>query len=48
MQPDSISVERVLVSLRGRYDGLNGGFGGAPKFPPYIRLNLLMAQSARL
>lgn len=48
MQPDSVSVERVLVSLRGRYDGLNGGFGGAPKFPPYIRLKLLMAAPERL
>jgi len=48
MQPDSISVERVLASLRGRYDGLNGGFGGAPKFPPYIRLKLLLAEAQRL
>ena len=48
MHPDSVSVERVLVSLRGRYDGLNGGFGGAPKFPPYIRLKLLLADARRL
>ncbi len=48
MQPDSVSVERALVSLRGRYDGLNGGFGGAPKFPPYIRLKFLLSEAERL
>ncbi len=31
-------VNRARDALQGRYDGLNGGFGGAPKFPPCISL----------
>ena len=33
----AVAVER----LKGLYDSDNGGFGGAPKFPPTMRLELL-------
>ena len=32
----------VVEQLEARYDGTYGGFGGAPKFPPAIRLELLL------
>ena len=47
MAPDSALVARALATIRGRYDASNGGFGGAPKFPPAIRLDLLMADAER-
>lgn len=34
-------VEKTLAELLRTYDKANGGFGGAPKFPPYSILNLL-------
>jgi uncharacterized protein YyaL (SSP411 family) len=34
-------------NLRAAFDGVNGGFGGAPKFPPSGALLLLWAQAAR-
>ncbi|HIG53268.1 MAG TPA: DUF255 domain-containing protein [Candidatus Latescibacteria bacterium] len=47
MAPDSVLVVRVLAAIQGRYDAINGGFGGAPKFPPGMRLELLMADVER-
>ena len=47
MAPDSVLVARVLAAIQGRYDAINGGFGGAPKFPPGMRLELLMADVER-
>ncbi|MEE3259828.1 MAG: DUF255 domain-containing protein, partial [Candidatus Latescibacterota bacterium] len=47
MAPDSVVVARVLAAIQGRYDAINGGFGGAPKFPPGMRLELLMADAQR-
>ena len=47
MAPDSVLVARVLATIQGRYDAINGGFGGAPKFPPAMRLELLMADAER-
>ena len=41
--PDSLLVARVLSAIQVRYDAINGGFGGAPKFPPSLRLEMLMA-----
>jgi uncharacterized protein YyaL (SSP411 family) len=40
-------VERALEALRGGYDERNGGFGGAPKFPPHCTLELLAALGER-
>ena len=42
LAPDSVMVNRARDALQGRYDGLNGGFGGAPKFPPCINLEFLL------
>ena len=47
MPPDSVLVNRALAGIGGRYDYLNGGFGGAPKFPPCVRLEFLLAAEAR-
>ena len=45
--PDSLLVARVLSAIQVRYDAINGGFGGAPKFPPSLRLEMLMATPER-
>ena len=45
--PDSLLVARVLSAIQVRYDAINGGFGGAPKFPPSLRLEMLMASAER-
>ena len=37
MAPDAVLVARVLAAIQRRYDAINGGFGGAPKFPPGMR-----------
>jgi uncharacterized protein YyaL (SSP411 family) len=34
----------AVASLRGSYDGENGGWGGAPKFPQSSTIELLMAR----
>jgi uncharacterized protein YyaL (SSP411 family) len=38
---DGLLIEAV-ESLRRSFDGANGGFGGAPKFPPHCVLELLL------
>ena len=40
-------VDTAIERLQGRFDETNGGFGGAPKFPPDMDLELLMAQYER-
>ena len=40
--PDTTLVLAAADAILGRYDGTNGGFGGAPKFPPSIDLEFLM------
>ena len=40
-------LDRAVASLRAAYDGVHGGFGGAPKFPPSMVLELLLRQAAR-
>ena len=47
MEPDSVLVERSLSAIKGRYDAHYGGFGGAPKFPPCMRLEFLLAAPER-
>ena len=41
-QPDSTIVTSAVAATVERYDATHGGFGGAPKFPPSMRLDLLM------
>ena len=40
--PDSSLISRAVDDITRRYDGTHGGFGGAPKFPPAMRLDLLL------
>lgn len=37
----------AVVALRERLDTVNGGFGGAPKFPPASALDLMLAHGDR-
>src|SRR5450755_529284 len=39
-------LQNALEVLEGSYDSVNGGFGGAPKFPPASVVELLLAGSA--
>ena len=40
-------LDRAVATLRASYDGVHGGFGGAPKFPPSMVLELLLRHAAR-
>src|SRR4051794_11988543 len=40
-------LDDAVRNLRASFDTVNGGFGGAPKFPPSATLLLLWAQAAR-
>jgi uncharacterized protein YyaL (SSP411 family) len=40
-------LDTAVANLRASYDGVHGGFGGAPKFPPSMVLELLLRHSAR-
>jgi uncharacterized protein YyaL (SSP411 family) len=40
-------LETAAHSLRAQFDAAHGGFGGAPKFPPAMRLELLIRYSLR-
>jgi uncharacterized protein YyaL (SSP411 family) len=40
-------LDQAVASLRASYDGVHGGFGGAPKFPPSMVLELLLRHAAR-
>jgi uncharacterized protein YyaL (SSP411 family) len=39
---DPSSLDHAVENLRATFDGANGGFGGAPKFPPASALELLL------
>ena len=41
-------IDTILESARKMFDGVNGGFGSAPKFPHPAALDLVMEQYARL
>jgi uncharacterized protein YyaL (SSP411 family) len=41
---DEASLETAVEGLRGSFDAVNGGFGGAPKFPQASALEFLMAR----
>ncbi len=38
-------LERVAVGVQSSFDAKNGGFGGAPKFPPHGTLAVLLAHA---
>jgi hypothetical protein len=40
-------VEHAERSLAAEFDAVHGGFGGAPKFPPAMRLELLIRRGRR-
>ncbi|HEU0102841.1 MAG TPA: thioredoxin domain-containing protein [Mycobacteriales bacterium] len=40
-------LDAAGASLRSSYDGVHGGFGGAPKFPPSMVLEALLRAHAR-
>jgi uncharacterized protein YyaL (SSP411 family) len=40
-------LDDAVRNLRASFDAANGGFGGAPKFPPSAALLLLWSQAAR-
>ncbi|MCW2995819.1 MAG: thioredoxin protein, partial [Conexibacter sp.] len=40
-------LDDAVRNLRASFDGVDGGFGGAPKFPPSSALLLLWSQAAR-
>ena len=40
-------LDRAVAGLRSAYDGVHGGFGGAPKFPPAMVLEALLRAHAR-
>jgi len=39
---DRSALDRAIKELRGDFDADNGGFGGAPKFPPHGSLDLIL------
>ncbi len=45
--PDAHSLEEAIEALRAGADLERGGFGGAPKFPPALALELLLARGER-
>ncbi len=44
--PDAARLEQASAELLGRADRVNGGFGGAPKFPPASALELILSHAA--
>jgi uncharacterized protein YyaL (SSP411 family) len=40
-------LDAAYANLKASYDGVHGGFGGAPKFPPSMVLEFLLRHSAR-
>ncbi|HEX9983722.1 MAG TPA: thioredoxin domain-containing protein [Thermoanaerobaculia bacterium] len=41
------ALEQCVARLAQTYDSLNGGFGGAPKFPPSMSLEFIMQVAVR-
>ncbi|HXG58339.1 MAG TPA: thioredoxin domain-containing protein, partial [Thermoanaerobaculia bacterium] len=44
---DHRTLERAAARIAQGYDRINGGFGGAPKFPPSMTLDFLMQVARR-
>ena len=45
--PGRSRLDSAVAVLRTRYDAVNGGFGGAPKFPRPVELELLLRYARR-
>jgi len=45
--PGTETLESAVRSIERQYDPVEGGFGGAPKFPPSMRLELLIRDFQR-
>ena len=45
--PPASLLDTTAVALARQFDPVNGGFGGAPKFPPAMRLELLLRRWLR-
>ncbi|MGH8970220.1 MAG: thioredoxin domain-containing protein, partial [Actinomycetes bacterium] len=45
--PSADQLDSAVRTLAGEYDEARGGFGGAPKFPPSMVLELLLRHHAR-
>ncbi|MFI6176588.1 thioredoxin domain-containing protein [Nonomuraea sp. NPDC051191] len=45
--PEAETLERAVANLRESFDPVNGGFGGAPKFPPSMALEFLLRSGER-
>jgi hypothetical protein len=45
--PDAHGLAEALATLRRQYDFARGGFGGAPKFPPSMVLEMLLREYGR-
>ncbi|HEX6919866.1 MAG TPA: thioredoxin domain-containing protein [Actinomycetes bacterium] len=45
--PTADRLDEAVGSLQAEYDAADGGFGGAPKFPPSMVLELLLRHHAR-
>ena len=43
--PSAAALDQAVATLLSHTDPVNGGFGGAPKFPPASSLELLMSRS---
>ena len=43
---DTAVLDAALAKLVGEFDQVNGGFGGAPKFPPSMLLEFLLRRGA--
>jgi uncharacterized protein YyaL (SSP411 family) len=46
-RPDTLLLDHAVAELQAEFDPVCGGFGGAPKFPPYGALKLLLRQHRR-
>jgi uncharacterized protein YyaL (SSP411 family) len=44
---DAEALEAAVQALAGEFDAVNGGFGGAPKFPPSMTLEFLLRHHER-
>jgi uncharacterized protein YyaL (SSP411 family) len=44
---EAAALQHALGTVRSAYDAVNGGFGGAPKFPPSSVIELLLARGER-
>ncbi|NBE93610.1 thioredoxin domain-containing protein [Nonomuraea sp. KC401] len=45
--PGADTLDRAIANLRESFDAANGGFGGAPKFPPSMVLEFLLRSGER-